>query len=92
MVLSGRFKYDFCPKIHFISPGFLLFRPQVITLGLLACAHFGRPLRHIVWLPGPCIRPGGPLQKEDHRTMEKFFQLKANGTTAGREVVAGLTT
>ena len=24
--------------------------------------------------------------------MEKFFQLKANGTTAGREVVAGLTT
>ena len=24
--------------------------------------------------------------------MEKFFQLKENGTTAGREVVAGLTT
>src|SRR5699024_4856171 len=24
--------------------------------------------------------------------MENFFQLKANGTTAGREIVAGLTT
>ena len=38
------------------------------------------------------MRRGSPLEKEDHCTMEKFFQLKANGTTAGREVVAGLTT
>lgn len=38
------------------------------------------------------MRRGSPLEKEDHCTMENFFQLKANGTTAGREVVAGLTT
>ena len=45
---GGRYKYDFCPKIPFIFPSFLLFRPQVITLGLLACVHGCRPLRYIV--------------------------------------------
>lgn len=37
-------------------------------------------------------RKSGKIKKEGRGLMEKLFKLKENGTTVGREVIAGLTT